>query len=192
MGSCPNRKRECLDMTTQVAPLSHHTIAKMGRYQAVDLQGIDRDLALKLYHQMLRLRRTEEALLAEYHPAEEMRCPIHFCIGQEAVPAALSRVLGTDDYLFSHHRSHGYYLAKAAPMRAMFAELYGKSTGANGGRAGSQDISYPANNFHSGAILAGAIGLATGAALGMQLAGERKVAVAGFGESATDEGMFWE
>lgn len=141
---------------------------------------------------MLRLRRCEEALALEYHPADEMRCPVHFCIGQEAVPAALSVLLTRDDYLFSHHRSHGYYLAKGAPMTAMFAELYGKETGANGGRAGSQDISYPAVNFHSGAILAGATAIAVGAASAVQSRGESRVAVAGFGESATDEGIFWE
>lgn len=141
---------------------------------------------------MLRLRRCEEALAEEYHPADEMRCPVHFCIGQEAAPAALSLLLKREDYLFSHHRSHGYYLAKGAPMPAMFAELYGKETGANGGRAGSQDISYPSVNFHSGAILAGATAIAVGAASAVQSRGESRVAVAGFGESATDEGIFWE
>ena len=84
----------------------------------------------------------EEALIAEYHPADEMRCPIHFCIGQEAVPAALSLLLKPEDYLFSHHRTHGYYFAKGAPLRELFAEIYGRATGANGGLAGSQDISH--------------------------------------------------
>jgi pyruvate dehydrogenase E1 component alpha subunit len=77
-------------------------------------------------------------------------------------------------------------------MDALFAELYGKATGANGGLAGSQDISFPARNFYSGAILAGATAISTGAALGFQLKGTTQVAVAGFGESATDEGIFWE
>jgi pyruvate dehydrogenase E1 component alpha subunit len=47
-------------------------------------------------------------------------------------------------------------------------------------------------NFHSGAILAGATAIAVGAALAFQRRGEPRVAVAGFGESATDEGLFWE
>src|SRR6185503_5574181 len=105
---------------------------------------------------MLRLRRCEEALAREYHPADEMRCPVHFCVGQEAVPAALSLLLRDDDYLYCHHRSHGYYLAKHAPMNALFAELYGKATGANAGLAGSQDISFAKRRFFSGAILAAA------------------------------------
>ena len=89
---------------TAPAVLSHNTIMKMGRYRALNVDGVERDLALRLYFQMLRLRRTEEALHAEYHPAEEMRCPIHFCIGQEAVPAALSVLVRPDDFMFSHHR----------------------------------------------------------------------------------------
>jgi pyruvate dehydrogenase E1 component alpha subunit len=134
----------------------------------------------------------EEALMREYHPADEMRCPIHFCIGQEAVPAALSLLVEREDYLFSHHRSHGYYFAKGAPLRELFAEIYGKETGANRGQAGSQDISQPDSRFYSGAILAGAISIAVGAAFGLQIRKSRNISIAGFGEGATDEGAFWE
>jgi TPP-dependent pyruvate/acetoin dehydrogenase alpha subunit len=172
--------------------VNHEAILAAGRYRGVRLEGSERATVQRLHAFMLRLRRCEEALAAEYHPADEMRCPVHFCIGQEAVPAAISEALAPQDYLFSHHRSHGYYLAKRAPMRALFAELYGKETGANGGKAGSQDVSYTANHFYSGAILAGATAIAGGAALGFQLQGLSQVAVAGFGESATDEGIFWE
>ncbi len=179
-------------MNAAPSRLSHRTITQIGRYEAVDLHGIDKDLALTLYSQMLRLRRTEEALHREYHPAEEMRCPIHFCIGQEAVPAALSALVRPDDFMFSHHRSHGYYFAKGAPMRELFAEIYGRETGANGGKAGSQDISHSGSHFYSGAILAGAVSIAVGAAFGFQHAKTRQISISGFGEGATDEGAFWE
>jgi len=172
--------------------INHNSVLASGRYKDLSLVNTNSDLALQLYSFMVRLRRCEEALAAEYHPADEMRCPVHFCIGQEAAPAALSALLHHDDYLFSHHRSHGYYLAKSAPMAEMFAEIYGKNTGANGGKAGSQDISYPSEQFYSGAILAGAVAIAVGAGLGLQLRQLPHVAVAGFGESATDEGIFWE
>ena len=172
--------------------ISHQAILAAGQYKDLSLAGVAPEVVKRLHRFMLRQRRCEEALAKEYHPADEMRCPVHFCIGQEAVPAALSELLTKDDYLYCHHRSHGYYLAKRAPMQAMFAELYGKETGANGGRAGSQDISSPAVNFHSGAILAGATAIAMGSALAIQMKGESCVTVAGFGESATDEGIFWE
>ena len=175
-----------------MSKLTHASILAAGRYGGLRIEEGEAGLALDLYRFMTRLRMCEEALALEYHPADEMRCPVHFCVGQEAVPAALSMLLGVDDYLFCHHRSHGYYLAKGAPMDALFAELYGKRTGANAGFAGSQDISFAARNFHSGAILAGATAISAGAALGLSMQGARNVSVAGFGESATDEGIFWE
>ena len=172
--------------------ISHESILKMGRYSCLSIAETDPGVVIGLYRFMLRLRRCEEALIKEYHPADEMRCPTHFCVGQEAVPAAVSLLVRPDDYLFSHHRSHGYFLAKGAPMKSLFAELYGRETGANGGKAGSQDISMSSVKFYSGAILTGATAIAVGAGLGLQLNGKPNVAVAGFGEGATDEGLFWE
>lgn len=180
------------ERAARMSRISHASILAAGPYRGVRIDSSEERTARSLHRFMLRLRMCEEALANEYHPADEMRCPVHFCIGQEAVPAALALLLGEEDYLFSHHRSHGYYLAKNAPMDALFAELYGRRDGANGGLAGSQDISFPARRFYSGAILAGATAICTGAALGLKLQGAPHVAVAGFGESATDEGIFWE
>jgi pyruvate dehydrogenase E1 component alpha subunit len=172
--------------------LSHSTIASMGRYREVSLGSHSRETLLALFRQMLRLRRTEEFLHREYHPADEMRCPIHFCIGQESVPSALSLLVQRDDFLFSHHRSHGYYFAKGAPMKELFAEIYGKETGASGGRAGSQDVSHCDSNFFSGAILAGAVSIAVGAAFAFKHQKTKQISISGFGEGATDEGAVWE
>ncbi len=172
--------------------LSHDSIRKEGRYQDLNIEGIKHETLLKLHRQMLRLRRIEEALIHEYHPANEMRCPAHFCIGQEAVSAALSLVARPEDYIFSHHRSHGYYFAKGSPIQELFAELYGKSTGASGGRAGSQDISHSDTRFFSGAILAGATSIGIGTAFGLQLQKSPDIVFCGFGEACTEEGAFWE
>ena len=172
--------------------LNHKAIQGFGQYDRVTLDDIPVDVAKALLRQMVRLRRIEEALHEEYHPADEMRCPIHFCVGQEAIPAALSLCVDKEDYLFSHHRSHGYYFAKGAPLEQLFSELYGRATGANGGRAGSQDISHTATKFFSGAILAGAVAIGTGAAFGISLRNSSQISVCGLGEGATDEGTFWE
>jgi pyruvate dehydrogenase E1 component alpha subunit len=172
--------------------ITHEGLSRGQGISQVSLSGFSTELAQELYRKMLRLRRIEEALLHEYHPADEIRCPVHFCIGQEAVSASLSLLLRPDDYLFSHHRSHGYYFAKNAPVRDLFAELYGKATGASGGKAGSQDVSHAESRFYSGAILAGGIAIAVGAGFAAQLRGGDTIAVTGFGEAATDEGVFWE
>jgi TPP-dependent pyruvate/acetoin dehydrogenase alpha subunit len=172
--------------------LNHGRIREIGKYQPVPPEAIGADTALQLYRQMKRLRRTEEGLFNEYHPADEMRCPIHFCIGQEAIPAALSLLVQADDFMFSHHRSHGYYFAKGSPLRELFAEIYGRETGASGGKAGSQDISHHETKFYSGAILAGALSIAAGTAFGLKHQGLPQIAISGCGEGATDEGAFWE
>jgi len=173
--------------------INHENILKKGKYKNISLKSINKKTAIKLYTFMLNLRLCEEAIEKEYHPADEMRCPVHFCVGEEAVPAALNNLLENEDYLFSHHRSHGYYLAKNAPMKKLFAELYGKVTGANSGLAGSMDISYAKNNFFSGAILAGATSIALGVAMSLEMKDNcNSVAIAGFGDGATDEGIFWE
>jgi pyruvate dehydrogenase E1 component alpha subunit len=141
---------------------------------------------------MQRIRRIEEALIAEYHPADEMRCPIHFCVGQEATPAALGLTLIKGDAIYSHYRSHGYFLAKGSSMQAMVAEFYGKSTGANKGMAGSMELADHGNHFHSGAIVGGAAGLAVGHAFAQKYLGEKTISIAVFGDGAMDEGVNYE
>jgi pyruvate dehydrogenase E1 component alpha subunit len=172
--------------------ITHDGLLRGEGIPQVSLDGVPAEIAQALYRVMLRLRRCQEALVREYHPADEMRCPVHFCIGQEAAPVGLSLLLRPTDYLFSHHRSHGYFLAKGSPMKALFAELYGRATGANGGRAGSMDLSYADTRFYGGAILTGAVAIAVGAAFAEHLRGSESVSVAGFGEAATEEGIFWE
>src|SRR5262249_978936 len=112
---------------------------------------------LELYRTMYLIRRAEEILMAEYHPSDQMRCPMHFCVGQEARAWGLGRVIRRKDILMSPYRSHGYYLAKGAPLDAMVAEFYGKKTGANLGIAGSMELASHDHNFYSGAIVGGSL-----------------------------------
>ena len=172
--------------------ISHEEILILGDYDKLIITDIDVGVLIKIYKFMLRLRKCQEAIIKEYHPADEIRCPVHFCIGQEAAPAALSVLLTQEDYLFTHHRSHGCFLAKGATMKRLFAEIYGRETGSNGGIAGSQEISEPALKFYSGAILAGMPAICTGVALSIQLKNKNNVAVVSFGDGATDEGILWE
>ena len=83
----------------------------------------------KIFNNLLYLRLFEKILSEEYHPADEMKCPVHFCIGQEGVPSILKFFLKKNDYVFSHHRSHGYFFSKSIPMQKLVSELYGKKYG---------------------------------------------------------------
>lgn len=163
--------------------------------KTIDVTSVDTippDVAIQLYTEMVRLRVMEEELIKQYHPADEMRCPVHFCIGQEAAPAAVSLLITPEDFLFSHHRSHGWYFAKVHTMPELFAEMYGRENGANGGKAGSQDISCPSAHFFSGAILAGTYPIATGVAMAFKANKVPHCAVAAAGDGSADEGVTWE
>ena len=150
------------------------------------------ELLLSLYREMQLIRRTEEMLMAEYHPADQMRCPIHFCVGQEATPAALALLMRPDDVIMCHHRSHGYYLAKRAPLDAMVAEFYGKATGANGGLAGSQELSHEGARFYSGTILSGMFAIAAGDAFAARYNKDGRMAVGVIGDGGFEEGIVFE
>ena len=147
---------------------------------------------LSLYRAMLRIRRIEEAI-ARLYGGGEMRCPVHLCLGQEAVPAGVSAHLRPDDLVFSGHRSHGHYLAKGGDLKAMMAELFGRETGCAHGRGGSQHLIDLAAGFVAAApILAGTVPIAVGAALGYRRRGEDRVVAVYFGDGATEEGVFHE
>jgi len=145
-----------------------------------------------LYRQMYLIRRTEE-VIAELYPQQQMRCPVHLCIGQEAAPVGVCNALEVSDYAFSTHRSHGHYLAKGGSLPALFAELYGRKTGCSMGKGGSMHlIDREAGFLGATPILGGTISLAAGAAWSSSLRGDGRVTAAFFGDAAVEEGIFYE
>ena len=156
------------------------------------IAGVPAKKAIEIYRTMLSIRRSQEALIEEYHPADEMRCPVHFCVGQEAPPSGVCLALRPDDFALTGHRSHGYLLAKGGSMKGLFAELYGKSTGSNSGMAGSMEICDESVNFYSGTILSGNLPIALGTAQSSQIRGDDRVTLAVFGDGGADEGGVYE
>jgi TPP-dependent pyruvate/acetoin dehydrogenase alpha subunit len=146
----------------------------------------------RLYRTMAAIRGFEissERLLKR----GELTGNVHLSIGQEAVAAGVCDVLRRDDHITTTHRGHGHCLAKGGDPERMFAELFGRSTGYCGGKAGSMHIADPATgNLGATAIVGGGIAIAAGAALSAQIRGTDGVAVAFFGEGAVAEGSFHE
>lgn len=146
----------------------------------------------KLYYEMLRIRLVEE-VLAERYSQEEMRCPMHLCIGQEAVPVGVCSALTTADMVFGNHRAHGYYLAKGGNLNKMVAEIYGKADGCCGGRGGSMHlIDLDVNFMGSTPIVADTVPLGLGTALAAKLRGKDQITVAFFGDGCFEEGVVHE
>ena len=145
-----------------------------------------------MYQTMLRIRLFEEKV-GNLIKQNEIVCPCHLYIGQEAVATGVCNALRKDDYVFSSHRSHGHYIAKGGNLNALMAELYGKVTGCSKGRGGSMHLSFPAVGFiGSSAIVAGSISPAVGAALAFSIQKTDNVSVVFFGDGATNEGVWYE
>ncbi len=144
------------------------------------------------YVQMTRIRRAEEAIVARY-PEQEIRCPTHLSIGQEAVAVGVCQALREQDVVLSGHRCHAHYLAKGGSLRRMFAELYGKATGCCGGKGGSMHLASPETGMlGASAIVAGTVPIAVGAALAAALRGSDDVSVAFFGDAGIEQGVTHE
>ena len=145
-----------------------------------------------LYANLFLIRKTEEKIVALY-PEKNMRCPTHLSIGQEAAASGVCAALNRDDYVFSTHRCHSHYLAKGGDLKMMFAELYGKATGCSRGKGGSMHlVDSDAGMMGASAIVGGTIPLAVGAALASHFEKNTRVAVAFFGDAATEQGVFHE
>ncbi|MDD5446403.1 MAG: thiamine pyrophosphate-dependent dehydrogenase E1 component subunit alpha [Methanocellales archaeon] len=141
---------------------------------------------------MLRIRMVEEKIV-ELYPEQEIRCPTHLSIGEEATAVGVCENLRQDDMVFGYHRSHAHYLAKGGNLKAFMAELYGKATGCSRGKGGSMHlIDISVNFLGTTPILGGTVPLAVGAALSSQMQGKDNIAVAFFGDAAAEEGIIHE
>lgn len=147
---------------------------------------------MALLREMLRIRRIEEAI-ADRYAEQEMRCPMHLCIGQEAIAVGVCDALSNDDVMFSNHRAHGHYLAKGGSLNAMIAELYGRTTGCCGGRGGSMHlIDLDVGFLGATPIVGGTVPLAVGAAWAASLKEEKRVSVIFLGDGCFEEGVVHE
>jgi pyruvate dehydrogenase E1 component alpha subunit len=118
---------------------------------------------------------------------------VHLSIGQEAVSVGVCTVLRVDDFIASTHRGHGHVIAKGGDVDQLMAELYGRVTGYCRGKGGSMHIFAPEIGvLGTNGIVAGGIPHAVGAALSQKLLGRDGVAVAFFGDGASNQGVFFE
>lgn len=141
---------------------------------------------------MLRIRSCEESLVEPILKGE-IKTPCHLTSGEEAIATGICTALKSTDHVFGNHRSHGHYLAKGGSMKAMVAEIYGKSTGCSGGRGGSMHLIAPEHGVLGIVpIVSGTISLALGSALASSIRKDGGVTVSFFGDGATGEGVLYE
>jgi pyruvate dehydrogenase E1 component alpha subunit len=142
--------------------------------------------------EMLLIRRFEEKVEERFR-AGELPGFLHVAIGQEASAVGVCRALEDGDVIASTHRAHGHTLAKGTHPNELMAELYGKTEGCSHGYGGSMHLyDVERGNMGANAVIGGGLPHVTGAALAFQMRGEPRVAVAFFGDGATNIGTFHE
>jgi pyruvate dehydrogenase E1 component alpha subunit len=144
------------------------------------------------FREMLLIRRFEEKVEERFR-AGELPGFLHVAIGQEACAVGVCRALEGGDVIASTHRAHGHTLAKGTPPNEVMAELYGKLEGCSHGYGGSMHLyDVERGNMGANAVVGGGLPQITGMALAFKLRGEPRVAVAFFGDGATNIGTFHE
>ena len=150
------------------------------------------DELLELYRSMVVIRQTEEEL-ARCHQRGLIHGACHTYVGQEAVASGVCAHLKTEDTVFSTHRGHGHALAKGMPPAELMAELFGRSTGCSRGRGGSMHLFSPEiGMMGTSGIVGPCILQACGGGYSSKLLQNKRVAVAFFGDGATNNGAFHE
>lgn len=153
---------------------------------------MDRKEIELLYHQMMLIRRAEEALQKMF---ADGLVPgfLHLSIGQEAVPAGVSFSLRDSDTVSSNHRGHGHTLAKGVDLEGFFAEVMGKVTGVCRGRGGSMHVAdLSIGMLGANGIVGAGLPITTGSALALKMQKSGDVAVVYFGDGALAQGLLHE
>ena len=144
------------------------------------------------YERMLEIREFERRT-NELFAAGEIRGTTHLCVGEEALNLGLATVLNPDDVIAATYRSHGIALAFGLSPHSVMAEIMGKATGCAGGIGGSMHMcDSSVGVLPTSAIIGGGMPVAAGAALAFQIQKKKNVAVAYFGDAATNIGAFHE
>ena len=153
---------------------------------------LSKDVLVDVYRRMRTIRAFEDKL-QELVASGKLAGFLHLYAGEEAVAVGVCSHLSDTDIVGSTHRGHGHCIAKGVDVKGMMAELFGRATGTCKGKGGSMHIAdVDRGMLGANGIVGGGIPLVTGAALTAQVKRTGGVAVAFFGDGATNQGQFHE
>jgi TPP-dependent pyruvate/acetoin dehydrogenase alpha subunit len=166
------------------------SVRKTSALEKEAIMHLEPQQLLAMYRTMATIRHFDQRAVEEFH-AGNIPGVVHAYIGQEAVAVGVCTALRRDDKIVSTHRGHGHTIAKGADINLMMAELFGRSNGYCHGKGGSMHIAdFGVGMLGANGIVGAGLPIATGAALAAQLEHRDRVAVAFFGDGASNEGAF--
>jgi pyruvate dehydrogenase E1 component alpha subunit len=141
---------------------------------------------------MTLIKQNDERFIAVIK-AGKIVAPYYSPRGQEVIPSAISVNLTDDDYICTIYRGFHDMLAKGVPVRMLWAEVAGRTTGTCKGKGGPMHITHPESGVMvTTGVVGSSMPIANGLALAAQIRGEKRVAVAYFGDGASNIGAFHE
>src|SRR5215210_6276957 len=172
---------------------THRPEHRLTAVAKVEKKGVvSPELLREFFREMLLIRRFEEKVEERFR-AGELPGFLHVAIGKEAVAVGVCRALEEGDVIASTHRAHGHTLAKGTHPNELMAELYGKLEGCSHGYGGSMHLyDVERGNLGANAVVGGGLPAIVGAALAFKFRDEPRVAVAFFGDGATNIGTVHE
>ena len=156
------------------------------------IEGVATTTLLDWYEQMAVIRGTEKAA-HDLFLRGLVKGTTHLAAGHEAVAVGASAALRPDDYVFATYRGHHHAIARGASPEGCLAELMQRATGVCRGKGGSMHLTRADHGMLGSYAIVGAhLPMANGAAWSARLRGTTQVAVAFFGDGATNIGAFHE
>jgi pyruvate dehydrogenase E1 component alpha subunit len=156
------------------------------------VKSLSQDHLLKLYKDMLLIRRFEEKS-GQLYGMGMIGGFCHLYIGQEAVVVGVQDALIDGDATITSYRDHGHILVAGVEAKIVLAELMGKATGCSKGKGGSMHIFDTEKNFFGGHGIVGAqVSVGTGIAFGMKYQGKNNLCATYYGDGAAHQGQVYE
>ena len=152
----------------------------------------DRNELLRLYREMLLIRRFEEKA-GQLYGLGLIGGFCHLYIGQEAVAAGIQTALTDKDSVITGYRDHGHMLLCGIDPKIVMAELTGREAGISRGKGGSMHMFSVDHKFYGGHGIVGAQApLGAGLAFAHKYNEDGGICVAYFGDGAANQGQVYE
>jgi len=152
--------------------------------------SLTREEALRLYKEMVTIRRLETAS-ANLYKEKAIRGFCHLCSGQEAVYSGIVSALRPQDTVITSYRAHGFSYALGVPILGVLAELTGRKSGCVKGKGGSMHM-YTKNFYGGNGIVGAQVPLGAGIAFAHKYSGDGGVNFALYGDGAANQGQVSE
>jgi len=162
------------------------------RVQKPEEPAIEPELLLKLYRDMLLIRRFEEKA-GQMYGMGLIGGFCHLYIGEEAVVVGVQSSIEPDDTVITSYREHGHMLACGMDPKGVMAELTGRRGGYSKGKGGSMHMFSREKNFFGGHGIVGAqVPIGTGLGFAHRYRANKRVCITYLGDGAVNQGQVYE